>query len=464
MKKLLFALAALALVILLLPMQEAKADWHYGDTCPGCSRTDLVVAQYNGDYHNVICTGCNYFVDNYDEAFGLLERHSGGTATCQAQAVCEVCDQEYGEIDANNHDLIDHDAQAPTCTAIGWDAYQTCSRCDYTTYEEKAALGHDLVDHAAQAATCTAIGWDAYDTCSRCDYTTYVEKAKLGHDLIHHDAQAATCTAIGWDAYDTCSRCDYTTYAEIPALGHDLVHHDAQAPTCTEIGWDAYDTCSRCDYTTYAVIPAKGHTEAIDPAVPATCAKTGLTEGKHCAVCGAVLEKQLVIPALGHVFGGSWQPAAKGRHAKACGRCGAQHAVACALTTVSVDDENTVTLCPVCGYFQDMENMEAVSQAKASGKTPGGNLRVFLSKQGAEPRLLTVAFESGGKLLQPQGEVTISLPAKLLSGYDLMLLSPDGEETPIECGLNGGKVSFILSFTQDGQPAPAAVLLMIPKN
>ena len=81
-------------------------------------------------------------------------------------------------------------------------------------------LGHDLVHHEAKAVTCTECGWDAYDTCSRCDYTTYVEIQKLGHDLVHHEAKAATCTASGWDAYDTCSRCDYSTFKELPALGH----------------------------------------------------------------------------------------------------------------------------------------------------------------------------------------------------------------------------------------------------
>ena len=87
---------------------------------------------------------------------------------------------------------------------------------------EIPALGHEIVHHEAKAATCTEIGWNEYDTCSRCDYTTYVEIPALGHDLVHHDAQAATCTAIGWNAYDTCTRCDYTTYVEIPALGHDI--------------------------------------------------------------------------------------------------------------------------------------------------------------------------------------------------------------------------------------------------
>ena len=37
-------------------------------------------------------------------------------------------------------------SKAPTCTEIGWDAYDTCSRCDYTTYVEIPALGHSYVD------------------------------------------------------------------------------------------------------------------------------------------------------------------------------------------------------------------------------------------------------------------------------------------------------------------------------
>ena len=101
-------------------------------------------------------------------------------------------------------------------------------------------ITHDKVQHQAQAATCTEKGWNAYETCSRCDYTTYVEIPALTHDKVQHNAQAATCTEKGWNAYETCSRCDYTTYVEIPALTHDKVQHQAQAATCTEKGWNAY--------------------------------------------------------------------------------------------------------------------------------------------------------------------------------------------------------------------------------
>lgn len=112
-----------------------------------------------------------------------LHKHSGGTATCMAPAVCTTCGQPYGNTNPNNHDLEHHEAKAATCTEVGWNAYNTCKRegCSYTTYKEIAALNHALVHHEAQAPTCTAVGWEAYDTCSRCSYTTKVEKQKTHH-------------------------------------------------------------------------------------------------------------------------------------------------------------------------------------------------------------------------------------------------------------------------------------------
>ena len=267
---------------------------------------------------------------------------TGGKATCSAKAVCEVCGGEYGEKDSNNHDLVQHAAKAPTCTEIGWDAYdrcircgyttrkelpaqhdleqhaakaptctekgwnayETCSRCDYTTYTELTALKHDLEQHAAKAPTCTEKGWNAYETCSRCDYTTYTELTALNHDLVQHEAQAATCTEKGWDAYKTCSRlgCNYTTYQEIPALKHDLVHHDAQAATCTEKGWDAYDTCSRlgCNYTTYQEIPALNHDLVQHEAKAPTCTEKGWNAFDTCSRCNYTTYAEQ--PALNHAL------------------------------------------------------------------------------------------------------------------------------------------------------------------
>ena len=227
---------------------------------------------------------------------------TGGTATCSAKAVCVTCGAEYGEKDSNNHALEQHAAKAPTCTEIGWDAYDTCSRCDYTTYAELPALNHDLKQHAAKAATCTEKGWDAYEACSRfgCDYTTRKELPALNHALEQHAAKAPTCTEPGWDAYETCSRCDYTTYAELPAQ-HDLRHHAAKAPTCTGIGWDAYDTCSRCDYTTtYVELPALNHALEQHEAQAPTCTEIGWDAYETCSRCDYTTRKEL--PALNHAL------------------------------------------------------------------------------------------------------------------------------------------------------------------
>ena len=211
---------------------------------------------------------------------------TGGKATCSAKAVCEVCGGEYGEKDSNNHDLVQHAAKAPTCTEPGWDAYDTCSRCGYTTRKELPALNHDLVRHVAQAPTCTEKGW-AYDTCSRlgCSYTTRTELPALNHDLKQYAAKAPTCTAIGWDAYEACSRCDYTTRKELPALNHDLKQYAAKAPTCTAIGWDAYDTCNNCDYTTYVELPALKHYLVYYKAKDPTCTEPGCDAYETCSRC-----------------------------------------------------------------------------------------------------------------------------------------------------------------------------------
>lgn len=145
---------------------------------------------------------------------------TGGTATCSAKAVCEVCGGEYGEKDSNNHDLEQHEAKAPTCTEKGWSAYETCSRCDYTTRKELPAQ-HDLKQHAAKAPTCTEKGWDAYETCSRCDHTTYAELPALNHDYQAVTVEP-TCEADGYTIF-TCSRCkDSYTANPTDKLGHQF--------------------------------------------------------------------------------------------------------------------------------------------------------------------------------------------------------------------------------------------------
>ena len=341
MKKWLIGCLTVLAMVCLIPGIVLKAAAETTTVrCKNCgsveTREVLGYRKYDSNSHRVYVAECKNC--HNDGNVSYLKVHTGGTETptCTTGKTCEKCGAEYGEKDPNNHDLVHHDAKAPSCTEIGWDAYDTCSRCDYTTRKELPALNHDLRQSVITAPTCTETGWayvkcsrcDYYDTpvlpalkhdlrqrvitaptctgegwahvaCSRCDYFTSLVLPALNHDLEQHAAKAPTCTEIGWDAYDRCIRCGYTTRKELPALNHDLVRHVAQAPTCTEKGW-AYDTCSRlgCNYTTYQEIPALKHDLVPHEAQAPTCTEKGWDAYDTCSRCNYTTYQE--IPALNH--------------------------------------------------------------------------------------------------------------------------------------------------------------------
>ena len=373
---------------------------------------------------------------------------TGGTATCSAKAVCEVCGGEYGEKDSNNHDLEQHAAKAPTCTEKGWNAYETCSRCDYTTYAEQPALNHDLEQHDAKAPTCTEIGWNAYETCSRCDHTTYAEQPALNHALVQHEAQAPTCTEKGWNAYETCSRCDYTTYAELPALNHDLEQHAAKAPTCTEIGWNAYKTCSRCDYTTYAELPILGHDYQAVTVEP-TCEADGYT----IFTCSRCKDSYTADPTdqLGHQFG-AWFPNGTGAQSASCLRDGCAHtgSTDCRKFTFRTAEGETLTFCPVCGQAENAAQLEKIEAATAWANSGSLSAEDVTARTNGE--YLSVAFETAGSLTQPTGRVRLALPAGLLEGKTLVRIAPDGTQAELPFETERGTIILTLDFANSELP------------
>ena len=319
---------------------------------------------------------------------------------------------------------------------------------------------HDLVHHDAKAPTCTEIGWDAYDACQRegCTYTTKVEIPALKHKLVHHDAKAPTCTETGWEEYDTCSRCDYTTKVEIPALKHKLVHHDAKAPTCTEIGWEEYDTCSRCDYTTKVEIPAPGH-DYTEKVVKPTCEKGGYTL-HTCKKCNDSYKDHQTKTLL-HWYG-EWTSNGDGTHSATCKRKDCKHVgkTECAIVEFK-QDEATRTLCPVCGNVSDSTHLALVEEVTAEGEhLPYGEPVLRMGETANGNTLLSVCFEVSGKLTQPKGEVKITLPAELLNGVTLALLNADDTEIDLPYIVEGENAAFTLDFTD--AEIPTALIRLIP--
>lgn len=458
-----------------------------GKTCEKCGaeygilghkwKTPANASLGNGT-HRIICLRC-----------GLNGTASctGGTATCTTKAVCEACGGKYGKRNLNNHALVHYDAQAPTCTKSGWDAFDTCPRCYYTTFRAIPALKHDLEHHEAKAPTCTEKGWDAYEACSRCDYTTRKEIPALNHDFVHHDAQAPTCTEKGWDAYETCSRCDYTTYAELPAQ-HDLRHHAAKAPTCTGIGWDAYDTCSRCDYTTtYVELPALNHNLEQHAAKAPTCTEIGWNAYETCSRCDYTTYAELpalnhdyqavtVEPTcetdgytvftcsrckdsytadptdqLGHQFG-AWSSNGTGSQSAGCLRDGCAHtgSTDCRKFTFRTAEGEALIFCPVCGQAENAAQLEMIEAATAWAIS--GSLSAADVTARTNGEYLSVAFETAGSLTQPTGRVRLALPAGLLEGKTLVRIAPDGTQTEMPFETERGKLIYTLDFANSALP------------
>ncbi|MBO5654539.1 MAG: hypothetical protein J6S32_00730, partial [Clostridia bacterium] len=305
---------------------------------------------------SIIFTGCDTKGKGPCQHQEVIDQ--GKPATCLENGLtegkhCALCNTvlvPQQKIPMLGHDIVQYEAKAPTCTEVGWEAYEACSRGDYSTYVEIPMLEHrpsskvtenvveatcikeggydkvvycrdcngemsrehivttgthNLERHEAKAPTCTEIGWKAYDTCTWCDYSTYEELAPIPHtpqEAVVENEVIATCAVNGgYDLVVYCSVCDGEISREhiVTTEPHDVIINEAKAPTCDDIGWEEYETCSRCSYTTYVEL-APRHTEVVDPAT-VTCTQAGLSEGKHCSICGENTLKQEVVDALGHI-------------------------------------------------------------------------------------------------------------------------------------------------------------------
>ena len=146
---------------------------------------DLSVLQKDETYHWYKCSRC--------EEIGEKTAHSGGTATCTAKAQCEVCGQEYGELDAGNHvgGTEIRNATEATCTAKGYTGDTYCLGCGelIASGTEIEALGHDL----SVLQKDETYHWYK---CSRCE--------EIGEETAHTFAPATK------EAPETCTVCSAT--------------------------------------------------------------------------------------------------------------------------------------------------------------------------------------------------------------------------------------------------------------
>lgn len=163
--------------------------------------------KYNGEGHWTACATCGTPMSDQ-------EAHTGGTADCQHKAVCDVCGQPYGELNASNHTggirwvqtAETHQAFYLCCGAAAgaeanhsWNDGSVCTECGYGCA------------HTGGTATCTALA-----VCDICGHTY--------GDLLPHDYrwvidQEATTEATGLK-HEECTACGdkRSEGTEIPKL------------------------------------------------------------------------------------------------------------------------------------------------------------------------------------------------------------------------------------------------------
>lgn len=199
--------------------------------------------------------------------------------------VCATCNEIIAieSIQATGHNYGNWTvAQPATCTEQGLEL-RFC-QCGASQSQVINALGHDEVKHNAQAPTCTQIGWNEYVSCSRCDYSTYQQIPATAHifenwTVVNH----ATCTQNGLEL-GFCE-CSATQTRAIPATGHtDGDWITDLEPTCTAPG-SRHQVCAVCNETLKTEsIDATGHSY-VETVIDATCTSQGYTL-HTCSVCG----------------------------------------------------------------------------------------------------------------------------------------------------------------------------------
>lgn len=227
MKKRLFTILAVLVMVVCLTSVTAFADDYFCTGCGGYS-TNLTTT-FTSDSHSIQCGVCNAtlvenephvvnsWTYNNDATCGksgtksgqcekcpasvtvndpdhqatgqhtwengeckvchtVCTNHSGGTATCTAAAVCETCGQSYGDTDQSNHS----GTAEWTKTA--------------TTHEKKWNCCNAVV------VASEAHEWEN-GVCSECDYVC------THSDLQHVAAKAATAAEEGNTEYWHCTVC-----------------------------------------------------------------------------------------------------------------------------------------------------------------------------------------------------------------------------------------------------------------
>ena len=312
----------------------AVCNQPYGEVADHDWDTSAWITDGSKHWHKCKTPGCTAITDE--------AAHSGGTATCQEKAVCDVCKQPYGEFGEHKMEIVEP-AVEPTCESPGMTAYYRCSVCEEAeipSEEYGEPLNHDWAETLTQGDT------THYYACSRCEArkdeaphsggtATCQAKAKCAvcgkeyGELADHDWDTSAWITDGSEHWHKCKTpgCTAITDEAAHSGGTATCQAKAKCEVCGEeygmlgehdwdtSAWitDCYKHWHKCKtpgcsaITDEAEIPSEEYGEplnhkgpfALVSQTPATCVSPGLTLSK-CEACGKEIREETPIDPNAH--------------------------------------------------------------------------------------------------------------------------------------------------------------------
>ena len=296
--------------------------------CDECGKADMGTHADSATDNDHVCDyGCGI----------TLENCSGGRATCQAKAICSICNMAYGS-------LGDHDYDTTKCVSVGENGHaykcklcsaytdetdhfsedaESCTAdklCDACGYKMAEALGHSYTERTdnivrTAARTCQEHNTYWYD-CSRCGISAKNDAGATDKWYTSTEAGAHVMSS-DWSSMDNqhfhqCTLCEHTDEKIDCAGGTATCQVKASCSTCG----DAYGNFADHSYDTsrFGYQGDDGHAhkclycEAHDTVEPHSPNVDEATEdiAKYCTVsgCGYIIEQQLNHT---HAEGAEWE-------------------------------------------------------------------------------------------------------------------------------------------------------------
>ncbi len=280
--------------------------------------------------------------------------HTGGTATCEAKAICDKCKQPYGDL--ADHTVETVEGYAPTCTETGLTDGTKCSACDKVLTEQKEIpAAHNYVNGECTVCHEAKPNWVLVDNVDSLkagdtivivarDYNFALSTTQNGNNRgqaaitkgdntieIGNDVQVLTLEKGKKDdtfAFYTGSGYLYAASSSNNYLRTETTLSDNSSWTITIAADGTATVVAQGSYTRntlqynqssslfacYASASQKAiviyklgvnadeckHTNTeVVPEVPATCTTPGVAEGVKCTDCGAISGCE-EIPVVDH--------------------------------------------------------------------------------------------------------------------------------------------------------------------